>query len=159
MRHWPYLLALALFVIDQLVKWWIIHGVELASRHTIPILPFFSLTWVENRGVSMGLLTADSSLSRWLLTGLTAAIAAFVAYWATRPIHWQERLALGLVLGGALGNILDRIRFGFVVDFVHLHIGERSFYVFNVADAAISLGVVILFTRALMGGSEKKAES
>lgn len=158
MRHWPYWLALLVFVADQLTKWWIIHVVDLPARYSIPILPFFSLTWVENRGVSMGLLTAAGDVGRWLLVALTAAIAIFVAFWVRRESHPVEKLALGLVLGGALGNIVDRVRFGYVVDFVHLHVGQWSFYVFNVADAAITVGVAILFLRALIGGSPKKAE-
>lgn len=159
MKAWPFLLALAIFVIDQVSKWLIINIVNLPAHYSIELLPFFSLTWVENRGVSMGLLTADSDIARWALVALTAGIAAFVGWWLTTPHPPVDRFALGLVLGGALGNIVDRIRFGYVVDFVHLHVGRWSFYVFNVADAAITVGVAILFVRALMSGSEKKAES
>jgi signal peptidase II len=153
-----YGLAAAVFVIDQLVKWWIIEALGLRQLESVPVLPFFSLTWVENRGVSMGLLTADTETGRWLLVGLTAAIAAFVAFWIRRERHWPESLALGLVLGGALGNIVDRVRFGYVVDFVHLHIGAWSFYVFNVADAAITLGVAVLLLSTLRGRSATTAE-
>jgi signal peptidase II len=149
--RWPYSLAAVVFLLDQAVKYWIISVVELESKGSIPVLPVFSLTWVENRGVSMGLLTADSDLGRWLLVGLTGLISAVVAVWIRREKQWPEGLALGLVLGGALGNIVDRIRFGYVVDFVHLHAGPWSFYVFNVADAAISIGVAILLFRALVG--------
>jgi signal peptidase II len=152
--RWPYSLAAVVFLLDQAVKWWIISVVELESKGSIPILPVFSLTWVENRGVSMGLLTADSDLGRWLLVALTGLIAAVVAVWIRREKQWPEALALGLVLGGALGNIVGRIRFGYVVDFVHLHWGPWSFYVFNVADAAISVGVAILLLRALFGKSD-----
>jgi signal peptidase II len=159
MRHWPYLLALAVFILDQLSKWWIIDIVGLQARGSVPVLPFFSLTWVENRGVSMGMLTAGSDLERWGLVAVTGLIAGVVAVWIRREQHWGEALALGLVLGGALGNIVDRIRFGYVVDFVHLHVGQWSFYVFNVADAAISLGVIILLARALMGRSDRPSES
>jgi len=144
-----YALAALVFVVDQLTKWWIVGTVRLEERLTIPVLPVFSLTWVENRGVSMGLLTADSELGRWLLVALTGGIAAVVAWWMRRGQPAIEQVALALVLGGALGNILDRIRLGYVIDFVHLHVGRWSFYVFNVADAAITIGVVILLGRAL----------
>jgi signal peptidase II len=154
-----YALALIVFVVDQLVKYWIIHSVRLEQLGTVPVLPFFSLTWVENRGVSMGLLTADTEVGRWLLVGLTGVIAIAVAFWIRRERAFPEALALGLVLGGALGNIVDRIRFGYVVDFVHLHAGPWSFYVFNVADAAITIGVVILLVRALIGRSDGQTES
>jgi signal peptidase II len=163
-----YGLAAAVFLIDQLVKYWIISVVELQARVSIPVLPVFSLTWVENRGVSMGMLTADTEVGRWLLVGFTGIIATVVAIWIRRETHWPESLALGLVLGGALGNIVDRIRFGYVVDFIHLHAGPWSFYVFNVADAAITIGVVILLLRALFSrpdaahadsaGSDSKTE-
>jgi signal peptidase II len=144
-----YGLAALVFVVDQLVKYWIINVVELQARVSVPVLPVFSLTWVENRGVSMGMLTADTEVGRWLLVGLTAIIATVVAVWIRRERQLPEVIALGLVLGGALGNIVDRIRFGYVVDFIHLHAGPWSFYVFNVADAAITLGVIILLARAL----------
>ena len=153
-----YALAFAVFVIDQLVKYWIIHIVRLEEQMSIPVLPFLSLTWVENRGVSMGMLTAGTEVGRWMLVGLTALIAIVVAFWIRRERAWPEALALGLVLGGALGNIVDRIRFGYVVDFVHLHAGPWSFYVFNVADAAITIGVIILLARALIGRSDSQSE-
>ncbi|MGL6042873.1 MAG: signal peptidase II [Sandaracinobacteroides sp.] len=152
-----------MLLIDQLVKYWIIEVVRLQQQVSIPVLPVFSLTWVENRGVSMGMLTADTETGRWLLVGLTAVIASVVAVWIKREKQWPEALALGLVLGGALGNIVDRIRFGYVVDFIHLHAGPWSFYVFNVADAAITLGVIILLFRALFsrpdsGRSDSQSE-
>jgi signal peptidase II len=149
-----YTIAALVFLIDQLVKYWIINMVELQARVSVPVLPVFSLTWVENRGVSMGMLTADTEVGRWLLVGMTGMIAAVVALWVRRERHLPEAVALGLVLGGALGNIVDRIRFGYVVDFLHLHAGPWSFYVFNVADAAITLGVVILLFRALTSRPE-----
>lgn len=158
MKRAAFALAALVLVIDQIVKWWIIEIVQLESRISVPVLPFLSLTWVENRGVSMGMLEADGEVGRWFLVALTGFIATVVAFWIRRERQWPEALALGLVLGGALGNIIDRIRFGYVVDFVHLHAGQWSFYVFNVADAAISVGVVILLVRAVMGGSDTRDE-
>ncbi|WP_448581914.1 signal peptidase II [Thermaurantiacus sp.] len=154
-----YALAALVFGLDQLTKWWIVHVVRLEERFTIPVLPIFSLTWVENRGVSMGLLTADTEVGRWLLVALTATIAAVVALWIQREKRPSEQLALALVLGGALGNIVDRVRLGYVIDFVQLHIGRWSFYVFNVADAAISVGVVLLLAAALFERSATRKES
>ena len=158
MKRFAYALAAFVFLADQLVKYWIIHVVELEQKVSVPVLPFLSLTWVENRGVSMGMLTADTDVGRWLLVGLTGVIATVVAVWIRRERHWPESLALGLILGGALGNIVDRVRFGYVVDFVHLHWGPWSFYVFNIADAAITIGVVILLVRALIGRSDSQSE-
>ncbi len=144
--------AVALFAADQLSKWAITGPLGIdhlgAARE---ITGFFALRFVPNVGVSLGLLSADSDASRWALVAMTALIAAGVAVWMTREKHPTDQVALGLVLGGALGNILDRIRFGFVVDFADLHIGDwRPFLVFNVADAAITVGVLVLLVRALL---------
>ncbi|MBL8646060.1 MAG: signal peptidase II [Sphingosinicella sp.] len=153
-----YLVAAAIFVVDQLVKLWIIAGIGLQAKGSINLLPILSLTWVENRGVSMGLLQADGAKERWILTGVTALIAAGVAWWMRKETNRIDILALALVLGGALGNIVDRVRFGYVVDFVHVHVGTWSFYVFNVADAAITIGVAILLLRAFFERKPAAAE-
>lgn len=151
--------ALAVFVADQLLKWLIAVPLQLQARGQIHVIEIFDLTWTENRGVSMGFLTAGSETERWLLVGFTALIACIVAAWLWRERRMGDTLALGLVLGGALGNILDRVRFGYVVDFLDLHFGEwRPFLVFNLADAAISIGVVILLLRALFSRSDRRPD-
>jgi signal peptidase II len=149
-RRLGLLIALAIFLLDQLVKYFVTGPLQLQQVGQITLLPIFNLTWVENYGVSMGFLTADSDTMRWALVALTAAIGAGVAVWLWRERNRADVAALGLVLGGAIGNILDRVRFGYVVDFLDLHFGAfRPFLVFNVADAAITIGVVILLGRAL----------
>ena len=142
-------IAAIVFVLDQISKYWILNIVRLPDVGSIEILSFFRLTFVGNVGVSMGLFRADSDMQRWALVAVTGAIAAAVAVWITREKARGDVVALGLVLGGALGNIVDRVRFGYVVDFLHFFWGERSFWVFNVADAAITLGVLLLLARAL----------
>ena len=142
--------AALIFAVDQIVKWVVTHPLALRDRGAIELLPFFDLNWVENYGVSMGFLTADSAMGRWLLVAMTAAIAIGVAIWMWRERSRMDAAALGFVLGGALGNILDRVRFGHVVDFADLHFGDwHPFLVFNVADAAITIGVLLLVLRAL----------
>ncbi|NJC04360.1 signal peptidase II [Sphingomonas kaistensis] len=145
-------LAGAMFVLDQFTKWLVAGPLGLTELgQNIHLLPFFDLTRVHNRGISLGLLTAGSENARWLLVAMTAVIAGVVAWWLTREEQRGDQLALGLVLGGALGNIVDRARLGYVFDFLDLHIGEfRPFLVFNVADACISIGVVILILRAFL---------
>ena len=151
LRAQGYGLALAVFAIDQLVKWLMLGPLALRDVRQIVLLPIFNFSYVENRGVSLGLFTASSDAQRWLLVALTAAIAAGVAFWIAREKNRWDVVALGLVLGGALGNILDRTRLGYVVDFLDLHFGEfRPFMVFNVADAAITIGVVLLLARSLL---------
>ena len=104
----------------------------------------------------MGFLTAGSEQARWLLVALTAAIASGVLYWLWREKNRGDSIALACVLGGALGNIVDRTRYGYVADFADLHFGEwRPFLVFNVADAAITIGVLLLVVRALLSRDRK----
>jgi len=155
-RAYGFILALFVFIADQATKWVVTFPLDLQFRREIEILPFFDLRWVENRGVSMGFLTASNETTRWLLVALTTAIALFVAIWLWREKRRDDAWGLALVLGGALGNIVDRIRFGYVVDFADLHFGEwRPFLVFNVADAAITIGVLLLLLRALLTRKEK----
>jgi len=145
-------LRVALFVLmlDQITKWFVIYRLQLPMQDSVEILPIFRLIWVENRGVSMGFLTANGDLGRWLLAAGTGLIAIGVGVWLWREKRRPDAVALGLVLAGALGNILDRVRLGFVADFLNLHFGAWSpFLVFNVADAAISIGVALLVFRAI----------
>ena len=150
-RFAAYWLALLIFVADQLTKWWVLGPLDLRNVVQIEILPIFRLNWTENYGISLGLFPATSDAMRWALVAVTSAIAVGVAYWICKEKERGDQLALGMVLGGALGNILDRIRFGYVVDFADLHFGDfRPFFIFNVADAAISIGVAILILRAFI---------
>ena len=149
-------LAAIIFFFDQLTKWIVTYPLELQTRGEIRLLKIFDLRWVENRGVSMGFLTADSEVGRWLLVALTAAISIVVVIWLWQEKRRDDAVALGFVLGGAFGNILDRIRFGYVVDFADLHFGEwRPFLIFNVGDAAITIGVLLLLFRALLTRERK----
>ena len=150
-RNLAYITAIIIFVADQLTKWFVSVPLALQARGQIELLPIFNLTWVENNGISLGLLNATTPTGRWMLVAMTAAIAIGVAWWITREEKRGDQLALSLVLGGALGNIVDLVRHGYVVDFADLHFGAfRPFLVFNVADAAISIGVVILLLRAFL---------
>ena len=150
-RHLGYVVALLVFAADQLSKWIVTGPLDLQLVREIALLPVFNLTWTENYGISLGLLTASTDSARWMLVALTGGIALGVAVWIGREKERGDQIALGMVLGGALGNILDRVRFGYVVDFADLHFGGfRPFLIFNVADAAISIGVVILLLRAFL---------
>ncbi|WP_395636629.1 signal peptidase II [Sphingorhabdus sp.] len=145
------MLASLVFIADQIVKYAMLGPLQLQSRGVIHIISFFDLRYAENRGVSMSFLTADSDGERWALVALTTVIAAGVAVWMWREKLRGDVLALSLVLGGALGNIVDRVRYGYVVDYADLHIGVfRPFYIFNLADACISMGVLILLARAFL---------
>jgi len=161
-RTFGLVVALLVFVLDQATKWVVTHPLELEFRQVIEITAFFDLRWVRNTGISLGLLSADGEVGRWLLVALTTGIAVFVALWLWREKRRDDSFALALVLGGALGNIFDRVRFGHVVDFADLHFGEwRPFLVFNLGDAAITIGVLLLLVRALLmrDGRAKKKEA
>lgn len=146
-------LALFVFLLDQAIKWVMFVPLNLAGQYDrlVTLLPIFDLRWTENRGVSLGLLTAGTEMGRWLLVAMTAAIATLVTAWMWRERKAGESFALALVLGGALGNILDRARLGYVVDYADLHFGDwHPFLVFNLGDAAITVGVLLLLVRALL---------
>ena len=149
-------IALFVFALDQSVKWVVTYIFQLEQRQVMELLPFFKLVWTKNPGVSMGFLSAGSDMERWLLVGLTAAISVFVLVWLWREKRRDDAVALGLVLGGALGNITDRVRLGYVLDFADLHFGDvHPFLVFNVGDAAITIGVLLLLVRALLTRDRK----
>jgi len=145
-------LAAVLFIADQALKWLVTGplGLEVDGQQ-IELLPFFDLTRTSNYGISLGMLTAETDAMRWMLVGLTGAIAAVVAVWMLREDKLGDVLPLGMILGGALGNIVDRVRVGHVIDYADFHIGTwRPFLVFNLADAMITLGVVIILARSLL---------
>jgi signal peptidase II len=144
--------ALVVLILDQLAKWFVTHPLGLNQiGDQLVLLPIFNFTYTQNEGISLGLLNATNPVGRWMLVLVTSAIAVGVAVWIGRERNRIDQAALGMVLGGALGNILDRVRFGYVVDFADPHFGSiRPFLVFNVGDAAISIAVVILLLRAFV---------
>ncbi|MBX7541449.1 signal peptidase II [Qipengyuania sphaerica] len=142
--------AFAIYAADQWSKWFVTErlGVDRLGD-VMYLLPFFDLRYTQNFGVSMGLFEADSFESRWMLVGVTALIALVVTIWMFREKAFGDILGLAMILGGALGNIKDRYELGYVTDFADLHFGDfRPFLIFNVADAAITIGVVIILARA-----------
>jgi signal peptidase II len=150
-RPLGFAIALIVLLLDQASKYWAAEILVLPQRYSVELLPIFRLIWVENHGVSMSLFTASNDLQRWLLTAATAGIAIGVGVWLWREKKRPDAIALGLVMGGAVGNIADRVRLGYVQDFLNLHFGAWSpFYVFNIADAGLSIGVALLVLRALV---------
>jgi signal peptidase II len=156
-RLFGFVVAAFIFFFDQVTKWLVTGPLGVREiGDQIVILPIFNLTFTRNFGISGGFLHAGTDTVRWMLVALTCAIAAGVAYWLVKEKEKWDRFALGLVLGGAIGNILDRARLGYVVDFADLHFGGfRPFLIFNVGDAAISIGVVILLLRAFLFKKEE----
>jgi signal peptidase II len=139
-----YVLAAFVIVVDQLTKYWILYVHDLPSRFTTPVAGPFSLTMVWNKGVSFGLFRAEVELVRWLLTIFSIGVAIVLAFWVRKTQRPLLGIGLGLVIGGAIGNAIDRIRFGAVVDFLDFQRLGFFPWVFNVADSAITIGVVFL---------------
>ncbi len=148
--------AALIFIADQAVKWAMLNPLQLRDVGQIVLLPIFNFTFTENTGVSLGLLDAGSDTQRWLLVALTAAIAITVLVWLLRERRAADTAALGLILGGALGNIRDRVTLGYVVDYADLHFGSwRPFLIFNLADAAITCGVLIILARSFLSREKR----
>ena len=140
------LLGILVLVSDQATKALVLR--ELAPQTVREVTSFFDLVLVWNRGMSFGMLRgADQP---WLLIGLAALIAVMLIAWLVRETKAWSRLALCLVLAGALGNVVDRLRYGAVVDFLDFHLGTWHWPAFNVADAAISVGAVLLVVDGLL---------
>ena len=143
-----YGLAVAVIVVDQLVKAWVLDGLQLGDGRVVPVLGPLQFSLVRNEGVSFGLFQG-SSMGRWILTAFSLAVSIGLAVWALRLDKRLTGLAVGFVIGGALGNMIDRLRYGSVIDFVDVH---RLYFpwVFNVADSAITVGVVLLLAESLL---------
>jgi lipoprotein signal peptidase len=136
--------GLIVFAADQASKLWILQGLHLPELGRVDLLPVLSLTMVWNQGVTFGMFKASGAWGPLLLSGVAFAIVAALAVWLWRAETRLVAIALGAIAGGALGNVLDRLRFDAVVDFIYFHVGGWSWYVFNVADAAIVCGVAAL---------------
>ena len=152
-----YAIAAVIVVLDQLSKYWILDVAHLPARSPIRVLPIFQLTMVWNPGVSFGMLRADTPLGRWLLVGFALVIVGALAVWARRMTRPLLAVAVGLMLGGALGNnLIDRVRYGAVADFLDFH-GLYFPWVFNLADSAISIGVMLLLLDSFLGSKPRAA--
>jgi lipoprotein signal peptidase len=144
------LAAIVVLAADQASKWWILEVVHLPRIGQIVVLPVLNLTWVENRGVTFGLLTGFGQWGYLLLAAVALGVVAALVIWLRRAESRLVATALGTIVGGAVSNIIDRLRLGYVVDFIHAHVGGWSWYVFNLADAAIVCGVVALVIDGLL---------
>ena len=143
-------LAFATMALDQLTKWWIVNFV-MNPPSVIEVTPFFNLVLGLNRGVSFGIFSSDSNLNRWLLTALALAIVCALAVWLWRAEKPWLAVALGLIIGGAIGNVIDRAMVGAVVDFLDFHAADYHWPAFNVADMGITCGAAVLIWDLVFG--------
>ena len=141
---WWYLIALIVLVLDQLTKTWVIAEFYLGQREIIT--SFFNLVHVHNYGAAFSFLSDAGGWQRWFFAALSAVVSAVIVVWISRlpKTRWIEGLALALILGGALGNLYDRLVLGYVVDFLDFHWSGSHFPAFNVADSGITTGAVFL---------------
>ena len=143
--------AVVVLAADQASKYWIADILHLQALGSVAVLSWLNFTWVENRGITFGLFSGHGSTASLLLGGVALAVVVVLGVWLRRAESRLVAAALGAISGGAVGNVLDRLRFGWVVDFIHAHAGGWSWYVFNVADAAIVCGVAALVLDSLRG--------
>ena len=139
-----YMIAVGVILADQGAKRYVIEALHLPQAGSLPLMGPVRLTMVWNRSVSMGLIPADASIMRWVLAGFSALVAVLLILWARKQSRGLTLTALGLVIGGAIGNLIDRATAGYVLDFVDAYWNGWHFWAFNVADAAITVGVIFL---------------
>ena len=159
----PFALAVAVAAaaIDQGAKLWLLFAFDLEARGPLPLAPFLMLSLTRNTGISYGLFPQEGPLGQWVLLALKAIAVILLWIWLSQTTSRLAALSLGLIIGGAIGNAIDRIVHGWVVDFVLFHITTGSFnfnwYVFNLADVAIVAGVIGLLFETLIGTGAAKA--
>ncbi|MDJ0893927.1 MAG: signal peptidase II [Alphaproteobacteria bacterium] len=150
---WSLSIVCAVLAADQALKWYMLYVVMQPPR-TIELTSFFNLVMVWNRGISFGLLTGEAAYMPWLLSGLAFAVSLvlLVMLWRVRTL--SSVIALASIIGGAIGNVFDRLRFGAVADFFDFHVSGYHWPAFNLADAAITCGVILLLWDGLFEPSE-----
>ncbi len=146
----------AIALADQATKWWLAGLVLPRQGRPIELLPFFNLVEVWNRGMSFGMFNTGDPLVPWILGAISIVVAVALVWWLARARRGLVIAGLGLVLGGAVGNLVDRFVYGAVVDYVLLHAGDWRWPAFNVADSAITLGVIALLWDSLFGAQESR---
>lgn len=137
-------IALTTFIVDQLCKWWLLEVVNLPQHAPIIITPYFSLVMVWNTGISFGMLAGENGGNPGVLIAIALSIVAMLLWWLKSAASRWNICAVGLVVGGALGNVVDRVRFGAVADFFDVHAAGWYWPAFNIADSTIFIGVVML---------------
>ena len=162
-RHWGFgvLAAAITLVLDQASKYWLVWVFDIAHRGTVKLTPFFDLVLAWNQGISFGWFQNDGPTAQIVLMAIKAVAVVVLAVWMARSNTFLATVALGLIIGGAIGNGIDRLAYGAVVDFAlfHVRIGANTFnwYVFNLADVAIVAGVAALLYESFWGIAAVKA--
>jgi signal peptidase II len=152
--------ALAVVLVDQIIKAGVLSYSARPDADPTRLTPFLDLALRWNRGISFSLFARDSALGQIALVALTLAVTGLLTLWLLRSRSGLPAVGLGLIIGGALGNAMDRVAHGAVIDYLDLHAFGRHFFVFNVADAAINIGVALLILDLLLApGTPKESKS
>ena len=141
--------AAATLAIDQANKLFLLDVYDIEIRQPLRLGPYLDVVLARNPGISYSLLSARSASGRWALVAFVVVASGLIAWWLWRSTTRLIAVALGLILGGAVGNAIDRLSYGWVADFYYVHVGSFHWYVFNLADVAIVAGVVLLLLDAL----------
>jgi len=143
-------IAALAFLLDRISKWWLLDYVDMPSLIHIDIAPFFNLVMVWNKGISFGMFSESGSSHKWVLTAISIVIVGVLVYWLYRTSNRLSAYAFGLIIGGAVGNIYDRVSYGAVADFFDVHIAGFHWPAFNIADSAITVGVALILLEAFL---------
>jgi len=161
------IIAALVLVLDQLSKWAImammrppgVAETPFYADTSVELLPVLDIVVTWNRGVSFGVFNNDGPYNAILLTVLGLVISAVLVLWLRKTHQRHMAVGLGMIIGGAIGNVVDRVRFGAVFDFIYFHVGSFQWPAFNVADSGITLGAVVLFLDALSGARDSRRNS
>jgi len=137
-------IAFLVLLIDQGYKWWMLNVYQIGARGVVTITPFFDITLIWNKGISYGLFQQNSDMGRYILVAIIVCIMCVLGIWLKRVQGYLLAVAIGLILGGAAGNVVDRVYFGAVADFFSFHYRGYSWYVFNLADVWVVAGAALL---------------
>lgn len=148
-RGFGFAVAAATLVVDQANKLFLLDVYDIEIRQPLRLGPYLDVVMARNPGISYSLLSARSAAGRWALVAFVVVASGLIAWWLWRSTTRLVALALGLILGGAIGNAIDRFSYGWVADFYYFHVGSFHWYVFNLADVAIVGGVALLLVDAL----------
>ena len=148
------IIAFSIFSLDQLSKWWIVNEI-MSPPKFIPVFPSFNLVMGWNRGISFGMFDSNSPASQWILIALALLVVSILLVWLKRAETLTISISLGMIIGGALGNVIDRIHYGAVADFLDFYVGDFHWPAFNLADTGITLGAIVLVLDSLSTSSKK----
>ncbi|MBC3765438.1 signal peptidase II [Neptunicella marina] len=152
-------LTVVMFAVDQISKHWVVGSMKLYD--SIPVIPMFSITYVQNHGAAFSFLSTEGGWQRWFFTVIAVVVSVLILYWLKKTEAKQKLVpsAFALILSGALGNVYDRLHYGYVIDFLDVYYQQWHWPTFNIADSAIFVGAVFLIYDAMRSGNKKDEQA